>query len=78
MGLAGGARRVYGDARGDTVVEDTTIQFSGEDNWDTIINHNSLDIEEETEFLEFCRKRGVSKSSSLDLLTAIFQLWKQM
>lgn len=36
-----------------------TVQFSGEDAWDAFVNHNSLDIVEEDEFMVWCEARNV-------------------
>lgn len=36
-----------------------TVKFSGEDDWDAFINHNSMDIAEEDEFLDYCEKNRI-------------------
>ncbi|HEY0658742.1 MAG TPA: hypothetical protein VGD05_09720 [Pyrinomonadaceae bacterium] len=51
----------------------TTAQFPGENNWDAIINHNSLDIAEEREFTKFVKQRGYSANSSLADLEKLYQ-----
>lgn len=52
-----------------------TTQFKGESNWDAIVNDNSLDIEEEQEFLEWLEGRDRSKESPLEELQAEFDMW---
>ena len=52
------------------------VQFSGESNWDAIINHFSLDIVEEDAFRSFLEDHEVDpKKSDLDLLMIYFENW---
>lgn len=51
-------------------------QFSGESNWDAIINDNSLDIVEEESFLQFVVSHNASQESSLDVLADLYEKWK--
>jgi hypothetical protein len=51
-----------------------TVQFSGEDAWDAIVNHNSLDIEEEDSFLKFCESRNIP--FDLPSLETAFEQWQ--
>lgn len=52
------------------------IQFSGENNWDAIINHNSLNIEEEQSFEDFIKSMKYSKNEDLDILEELFEMWE--
>jgi len=38
-------------------------KFPGETNWDAIVNQNSLNIEEEQDFVDFCIERGLDVAS---------------
>lgn len=53
-----------------------TVQFSGESPWDAIVHHNSLDMVEEDELLEFCHARGADvHTASLSDLERLFAEW---
>lgn len=53
----------------------TQVQFPGESAWDAVINHNSLNIEEEDDFEKYAREVLVSdpKKASIDLLESLFR-----
>lgn len=53
------------------------VQFSGESNWDALINRESLDIEEEDAFEEFVIEQGGSKSMSLEELEKLWHKFNQ-
>lgn len=55
-----------------------TVQFSGESPWQALINHESLDIEEEAEFRQFCidqRYSSPENFSSAAILNDLFIQW---
>ena len=53
-----------------------TRVLKGETPYDAIINHNSLDIEEEQAFLDFIHSMGLSEDSSLVELESAFDEWQ--
>ena len=53
-----------------------TTQFSGESNWNSIINDNSLDIVEEESFEQFVIEEGGSKEDSLEKLESLYKEWR--
>ena len=55
-----------------------TVQFKGETNWDAIVNHNGLDIEEEAAFEQYVQKEGYSKNDSLKVLTRLYAVFFEM
>lgn len=56
--------------------ECAAVRFSGETAWDAVVNHNSLDIEEEDRFRAFCWTRGLGKGSKALELDAAFREWE--
>lgn len=51
------------------------VQFSGEDDWEAVINHFGFNIVEEDEFEEFVKSKGYSKDSQLELLEMLVKEW---
>lgn len=56
-------------------MDDMTVQFSGESDWDALINHRSLNIGEEDEFEEFVKSKGYSADSQLEILETLINEW---
>ena len=55
-----------------------TIQFSGESDWDAIVNHNSLDIVEEERFIEYIVSMGWDPNiTKLHALEILFGAWNR-
>lgn len=57
-----------------------TVQFSGESPWQAIVNHESLDIEEEANFRQFCVDQGYPSPenfSSLAMLNDLLEAWME-
>jgi len=54
-----------------------TVQFQGESDWDAVINHWSLTIVEEDEFLDYIKGRGHGKHTQLELLETLYMEWEQ-
>lgn len=52
-------------------------QFNGENNWDAIVNDNSLDIEEERSFEDFIKDLHYSKDETLEVLEYLFGMWRR-
>lgn len=57
-------------------MEECSVKFCGENNWDAVVNCNSLDIEEEDDFEAFVVESGKDKSCSLEELDALMVAWK--
>ena len=51
------------------------VQFSGEDRKDAIVNHFSLDIEEEDEFFAYVDEMGYSIDDSDDLIESLHKMF---
>lgn len=55
------------------------IQFSGETPWNALVNHHSLDLEEERELHEFCAKQKVDpETAPLAELQLAYVEWRCM
>lgn len=52
-----------------------TVQFKGESSYDAIINHYSLDIEEQSSFDNYLINRDVPQSSDLKTLREMYDEW---
>ena len=52
-----------------------TVQFSGEDDWDAVINHFGFNIIEEDEFEQFIVSKDYSKESQLEILEMLVKEW---
>jgi len=53
-----------------------SVRFSGETPWDAIVNHNSLDEEEEEKLLQFCeRVHRAPKQLPLEALERLYSAW---
>ncbi len=53
-------------------------QFQGEDRREAIINHFSLDIEEEETFFAFMESMGYSKDSEDDIIEALHKIFIEL
>lgn len=53
----------------------TITQFSGEDRRQAIINHFSLDIEEEDEFFEFVEEMGYDIDETDEMMISIYNMF---
>lgn len=51
------------------------IQFQGEDRMQAIVNHFSLDIEEEEDFIEYIESMGYSIDSEDEILENLHQMF---
>lgn len=51
------------------------VQFPGEDRKDAIINHFSLDIEEEEWFLNYIKQMGYSIDDDDEIIENLFKMW---
>ena len=54
-----------------------TVQFRGENDWDAIINHWSLSIDEEEEFIAYIEGCGHGKMSQLEHLETLYFEWER-
>jgi len=52
------------------------VRFDGESNWDSIINHFSLDIDEEYDFENFIMENGETRDSNLEILEQLYEEWE--
>jgi len=53
------------------------IQFSGENRKEAIINHFSLDIEEEELFLAYIEQMGYSIDDKDSIIENLCQMWRK-
>ncbi len=53
-----------------------TVKFERETDWDAIVNHWSLNIVEEDEFLDYITKKGFGKTSPLEHLETLYHEWR--
>lgn len=53
------------------------VQFSGEDRKDAIVNHFSLDIEEEDLFFTYITDMGYSIDSEDEILENLIKMWRK-
>ena len=53
------------------------VQFSGEDRRDAIINHFSLDIEEEEAFFAYIEEMGYTIDSDDVILENLVEMWRK-
>ena len=53
------------------------VQFQGEIRKDAIINHFSIDIEEEEEFFQYIEKMGHSEDSEDDILESLIVMYRE-
>ena len=59
----------------------TSVQFPGESTWDALVNHRSMDVEEEEAFLQYCLEDNippVEKESSAEILLETYHRWLQI
>jgi hypothetical protein len=52
-------------------------QFQGEDRREAIVNHFSLDIEEEEDFFEYMEDMGYNIYSDDELLENLYTMWQK-
>jgi hypothetical protein len=55
--------------------EEKIAQFSGETRKESIINHFSLDLEEEVYFFKYIEALGYDENSSDELLTSLHEMF---
>lgn len=53
------------------------VQFQGENRKDAIINHFSLDIEEEDEFFQYIEEMGYSEDSEDAILESLIVMYRE-
>jgi hypothetical protein len=53
------------------------VQFSGEDRKDAIVNHFSLDIVEEEQFMAYIEEMGYSIDDEDDIIEHLCQMWRE-
>jgi hypothetical protein len=51
------------------------VQFIGEERRDAIVNHFSLDIEEEKSFFDYVKSLGYSIYSADDIIENLYKMW---
>ena len=54
---------------------DDHIQFPGETDWDSIVNHYSLDIVEEEDYYQYVKEQGHDKDTELGILLSLYAAW---
>lgn len=52
-------------------------QFSGESRREAIVNHFSLDIEEEEDFFDYMEFLGIDENASDEVIESTMQLWRE-
>lgn len=53
------------------------VQFNGETRHDAIVNHFSLDIEEEEDFFEYLEFLGIDENASDQVIESAMQTWRE-
>jgi hypothetical protein len=53
------------------------VQFQGENRKDAIINHFSLDIEEEDEFFQYLEEMGYDENSDDEILESLIVMYRE-
>lgn len=56
--------------------ENKIVQFSGENRYDAIVNHFSLDIVEEENFFNYLKEMGYTIDEEDDVITHLIQMWR--
>lgn len=52
-------------------------QFQGESRRDAIVNHFSLDLEEEESFFDYIERMGYSEDADDDSIRGLYNMWRE-
>lgn len=57
--------------------KEKTVQFAGESAYDAMVNHYSLDIEDESRFEAYCKRQGYKnpRGLTLQLLESLYSAY---